>query len=144
MCSSDLKGSPQNRESLESEFDVFKRDGSTRLPHQRFADSAFETSKKTGPVQHRILTDLREAPEALVNALRMTDLKGAEPRPTNTDANEPLTIRLETYRVDLAERIARVKSEQKDALDGLQQLEDDSKDENTDEHKNENRDQGRD
>ena len=140
--SDDKKSSPQNRASLESEFDVFKRDGSTRLPHQRFADSAFETSKKTGPVQHRILTDLREAPEALRNALQTTELQGSAPPPNDPDGNEALTIRLETYRVDLAERIARVKSEQKDALDGLQQLEDESKDENTDEHKNEYRDPG--
>ena len=133
------KDRQDNHESLESEFDVFKRGGSTRLPHQRFAESNFEASNKTGPIQHRILTDLREAPEASSSALQMTELQTDEPHPTKADANEPLTIRLQTYRVDLAERIARVKSAQKDALYGLQQLEDENKDENTDEHKNENR-----
>ena len=123
------KNPPHDPASLESEFDVFKRDGSTRLPHQRFVDSALAGTKRTGAIQPRILTDLREAPEALRKALSMTELQQTDPVLPGADAEQPLTIRLQTYQVDLAERIARVKSEQKDALDGLQQLEDDQKDE---------------
>ncbi len=52
--------------------------------------------------------------------------------PETSTTGEPLTIRLETYSVDLAARIARVKAEQKDALDGLQHLQDESKDESKD------------
>jgi hypothetical protein len=39
-----------------------------------------------------------------------------------------VTIRVQTYRLDLAERIARVKADQREALDNLQQLQDDSQD----------------
>jgi hypothetical protein len=52
--------------------------------------------------------------------------------PETSATGEPLTIRLETYSVDLAARIARVKTEQKDALDSLQHLREESEDESKD------------
>lgn len=119
-------------EPHESEFDVFRPDGATRLPGQQFQASAFESTERIGPVEPRVLKDIHDAPPAIVKALNETDFQETAPAANVNNTSEPLTIRLETYSVDLAARIARVKSEQKDALDGLQHLQEESKDESKD------------
>ena len=121
-----------NPEPRESEFDVFRPDGATRLPNQQFPDSAFEATKRTGPIEARVLNDIHNAPPAIVKPLHETHLQDTPAAPETSATGEPLTIRLETYSVDLAARIARVKAEQKDALDGLQHLQEESKDESKD------------
>ncbi|NDC08265.1 MAG: hypothetical protein EBZ75_02830 [Oxalobacteraceae bacterium] len=117
---------------LESDFDVFRRDGSTRLPSQQFPATAIEATERTGPVEPRVLNDIHNAPPAIVKPLLETRLQDTPAVTEISDSVEPITIRLETYSVDLAARIARVKAEQKDALDGLQHLEEESKDESKD------------
>lgn len=52
-------------------------------------------------------------------------MPAAECAPSPASAgNEALTLRVQTYSLNLAERIARVRAEQQDALDSLQRLSD--------------------
>ena len=116
-------------------FDVFHSDGSSRLPGQRFPKSeAISPNQRSGPVEQRAINDASGAPakreiERSATVLRRPDDAVPEPvTQSETAGLDPITIRLDTYSVDLAARIARVKAEQKEALDNLQQLEDDSSD----------------
>lgn len=54
------------------------------------------------------------------------DAGAALPPPSASTAPEPLTLRVQTYSLNLAERIARVRAEQQDALDSLQRMSDGS------------------
>ena len=120
-------------------FEVFRSDGSSRLPGQRFPKSdAIDPNQRSGPVEQRAINDASGAP-AKREIERSTTVLGrhddAAPKPVHSSETagvEPITIRLDTYRVDLAARIARVKAAQKEALDNLQQLEDDSRDQQSD------------
>lgn len=119
-------------------FDVFRSGGSTQLPGQRFAASdAHSSPRRSGPVEQRTIFDASGGPVQQDPVRKRTQLRDApESSPADGQAaagtasvtaeGESETIRLRTYRVNLAERIARVKAEQKDALDHLQQLEDDA------------------
>ena len=133
--SHDKTNEKQGPEPLESDFDVFRRDGSTRLPNQKFPASSFEATKRTGPVEPRVLKDIHDAPPAIVKPLNETRLQDTPVVTEISDTVEPITVRLETYSVDLAARIARVKAEQQEALDGLQHLQDESKGESKGESK---------
>ena len=130
--SHDKTNEKQGPEPLESDFDVFRRDGSTRLPNQKFPASSFEATQRTGPVETRVLKDIHDAPPAVVKPLLETRLQDTPAATDISDSVEPITVRLETYSVDLAARIARVKAEQQEALDGLQHLQDESKGESKD------------
>jgi hypothetical protein len=118
-------------------FDVFRSDGSTRLPGQRFPNGeAHESTQRSGPVEQRVISDASGGPsqgatERSNTLLRSEDQKVLQPPtdPPDASAPESVTIRLQTYQVNLAERIARVKAEQKEALGNLQKLEDDNRDE---------------
>ena len=114
-------------------FDVFRSDGSTRLPGQRFPDGeAHESIKRTGPVDQRVISDATGGPRPGLPDRSATVLRRAEKHepalPDDHALPEPLTVHLQTYQVNLAERIARVKAEQQEALGNLQQLEEDSRD----------------
>lgn len=130
--SHDKTNEKQDPEPLESDFDVFRRDGSTRLPNQQFPASSFEATQRTGPVEPRVLNDIHNAPPAIVKPLNETHLQDTLAVNEISETVEPITVRLETYSVDLVARIARVKAEQKEALDGLQHLQEESKDESKD------------
>ena len=117
-------------------FDVFRNDGSTRLPAQRFPQSEVnESVRRNGPVDQRVIVDASGGPvqgsmERATTVLRGDD-RAAEPAAATEAPNaEPLTIRLQTYQLNLAERIARVKAEQQEAIGNLRQLEADSQDTN--------------
>lgn len=121
-------------------FEVFRSDGATRLPGQRFPNSeGVDPSRRSGPVQQRAIHDASGAP-APRDVERGTTALGRDEKATPGDVHhpatesadpEPIRIRIDTYTVDLAARIARVQAEQKGALDKLQQLEDDSRDPDT-------------
>ena len=130
--SHDKTNEKQGPEPLESDFDVFRRDGSTRLPNQKFPASSFEATQRTGPVETRVLKDIHDAPPAIVKPLLETRLQDTPAVTDTSDTVEPITVRLKTYSVDLAARIARVKAEQQEALDGLQHLQEESKGESKD------------
>ena len=130
--SHDKTNEKQGPEPLESDFDVFRRDGSTRLPNQQFPASTFEATQRTGPIEPRVLKDIHDAPPAIVKPLLEPRLQDTPAVTEISDTVEPITVRLETYSVDLAARIARVKAEQKEALDGLQHPEEEIKDESKD------------
>ncbi len=118
-------------------FEVFRRDGSTQLPGQRFPKSAaHESAQRSGPVEQRLISDGSGAPlqsptERGHSILRDEDGNPVAPHAEaaeNSDA-EPITVRMQTYQVNLAERIARVKAGQQEVLGNLQQLEDDNREE---------------
>ncbi len=111
-----------------SPFDVFRSEGSTRLPGQRFPATGVASSARSGPVDQRVITDASDGPVVHQAERALTELRGADaaaPPPAAPDTEpdtEPMTVRVQTYRIDLAERIAKVKAEQKAALDHLKQL----------------------
>lgn len=111
-------------------FDVFRSDGSTRLPGQRFPDSeAYDSSKRSGPSDQRIISDASGGPVQGSAERAHISLRNQEaPASAKAPDADPVTIRLQTYQLNLAERLARVKAEQKEALGNLQQLEDESRD----------------
>lgn len=112
-----------------SPFEVFRNDGATRLPGQHFPDSAqLEPSQRSGPIKQRSIKDTRggitqTAPERQAIALGSEKIPPsvAETAPP-VPVTAPATIHVQTYSVDLAERIAAVKAGQKEALEALQQM----------------------
>ncbi len=107
-----------------SPFDVFRSEGSTRLPGQRFPATRVASSARSGPVDQRVITDASDGPVVHQAERAITELRGADAAasPPVAPDTEPMTVRVQTYRIDLAERIAKVKAEQKAALDHLKQL----------------------
>ncbi len=116
-------------------FEVFRSDGSKRLPAHGFSNGETPAStRRSGPVEQRSISDSSGLPPRRDAERKTTSLRTSEDTaaPAETLAAEPVTIRVQTYRVNLAERIARVKAEQKEALDNLQQMEADSRSAGTD------------
>jgi hypothetical protein len=120
-------------------FDVFRSDGATQVPGQRFPTGetpAQRTSTgdivkpdaRSGPIDQRSIHDARIAPKRSDTERHNTVLRNEDTSQPQQPDPEPVTIRVQTYRLDLAERIARVKADQREALDNLQQLQDDSQD----------------
>jgi hypothetical protein len=119
-----MSNDASDKSAGKSPFDVFRSDGSTRLPGQRFPSTGPATTPRSGPIDQRVITDATGGPIERQPERSFTQLRGADAAaqiPENVDS-DPVTIRIQTVRIDLAERIAKVKAEQKEALDHLRQL----------------------
>jgi hypothetical protein len=120
-------------------FDVFRSDGATQVPGQRFPTGEtpgprfpkgdiVKPDARSGPIDQRSIHDARIAPERSDTERHNTVLRNENAPEPEQPVPEPVTVRVQTYQLDLAERIARVKAGQREALDNLQQLQDDSHD----------------
>ncbi len=117
-------------------FEVFRSDSSSRLPGQHFARAPSPAVQpRSGPTGQRRISDAagplsaaveRQAvvigPDAGSASSPGANSGAAPPAPPATTGLEPLTLRVQTYSLNLAERIARVRAEQQEALDSLQRL----------------------
>ncbi len=119
-----MSNDASDKSADKSPFDVFRSEGSTRLPGQRFPATGLASTARSGPVDQRVITDASGGPVARQAERSITELRGADaaaPLPATPDT-EPVTVRVQTYQIDLAERIAKVKAAQKAALEDLQQM----------------------
>lgn len=122
-----------NKTRPPSPFEVFRNEGPTRVPGQHFPhNDPLKPGRRSGPTEQRSINDTRaviehDAPERYPIALGSEKIsqpaaETAAPVPDAAAVAEPVTIRVQTYSVNLAERIATVKAGQKEALDTLQQM----------------------
>lgn len=119
-------------------FEVFRSDSSSRLPGQHFARTPAPAAQpRSGPTGQRRISDADGPSSAALERQSVpigsdsgsgssqgADGCAAPPPPTAGTEAEPLTLRVQTYSLNLAERIARVRAEQQDALDSLQRMSD--------------------
>ncbi len=129
---------PDRKARAPAPFEVFRSDSSSRLPGQHFPRTQAPASPpRSGPTGQRRISDAAGPLSAAVERRHViigadpdsgsspgADASAApSPPPASTDP-EPLTLRVQTYSLNLAERIARVRAEQQDALDSLQRMSD--------------------
>lgn len=107
-------------------FEVFRSDSSSRLPGQRFpASEPPASTARSGPTAQRRISDAAGALAEAAERRPVTLGSGPDKTPPASPASaaiEPLTLRVQTYSLNLADRIARVRAEQQEALESLQRL----------------------
>ena len=122
------------RRGREEIFEVFRPQGDHDVSAENYLLKKQSSSPAiTGPLQTHHITDAAgalssQAPER--HALNLSDTDGAASRPapvidtagTDDDTQAPTRIRLETFRIDMHERLAAMQAAQQKAKDQLNEL----------------------